>query len=159
MTKKISALTAASTPLTGAELIEIVQSGTSKQATTADIAGLAPFVLIVAASDESTALTTGTAKITFPWPADVTLSDVSAFVGDEQASGSILTVDVNQSGTSILSTKLTIDNGENSSTTAVAARVISNPDMTAGAAVTIDIDQVGDGTAKGLKVTFIGVYA
>jgi len=117
------------------------------------------FDLTVAASDEGTALTTGTGKVSFRMPAGVTLSDVRASLGVAQTSGSILTVDVNESGSSILSTKLTIDNTEKTSTTAATARVISDANLADDSEITIDIDQVGDGTAKGLKVTFIGVYA
>lgn len=74
-------------------------------------------------------------------------------------SGSIFTVDVNEGGTSILSTKLTIDNTEKTSTTAVTAPVISDTSLANDSEITIDIDQVGDGTAKGLKVYLIGVPA
>lgn len=115
--------------------------------------------IIVAASDETTALTTGTSKVTFRMPYAFTLSAVRASVGIAQASGSILTVDINEGGVSILSTKLTIDNTEKTSTTAATAAVISDSALADDAEITIDIDQVGDGTAKGLKVILIGVPA
>ena len=118
-----------------------------------------PFELVVAASDESTALTTGTAKITFRMPRAVTLTTVRASLTTAQASGSIFTVDINESGTSILSTKLTIDNTEKTSTTAATPPVISDTALADDAEITIDIDQIGDGTAKGLKVMLIGNYA
>ena len=73
--------------------------------------------------------------------------------------GSILTVNINESGTTILSTKLTIDNTEKTSTTAAIAPVISDTSLADDAEITIDIDQVGDGTAKGLKITLIGTRA
>lgn len=117
------------------------------------------FVMIVAASDESTALATGTAKITFRMPAAVTLSEVRGSLTVAQSSGSTLQVDINESGSSILSTKLTIDNGEKTSTTAATPAVISDANLADDAEITIDIDTVGDGTAKGLKVTLIGKYA
>lgn len=68
--------------------------------------------------------------------------------------GGILTVDVNEgaSPTSILSTKITIDNGEYSSNDAATPPVISDAAIAAGAKITADIDQIGDGTAKGLTV-------
>jgi hypothetical protein len=118
-----------------------------------------PFELVVAASDESTALTTGTAKITFRMPRAVTLSAVRASLTTAQASGNILTVDVNEAGVSILSTKLTIDNTEKTSTTAVTPPVISDASLADDAEITIDIDQIGNGTAAGLKVMLIGNYA
>ena len=118
-----------------------------------------PFELVVAASDESTALSAGTAKITFRMPRAVTLTAVRASLTTAQASGSIFTVDINESGTSILSTKLTIDNTEKTSTTASTPPVISDTALADDAEITIDIDQIGNGTAKGLKVMLIATYA
>jgi len=118
-----------------------------------------PFELVIAASDESTALTTGTAKITFRMPRAITLTAVRASLTTAQASGSIFTVDINESGTTILSTKLTIDNTELTSTTAATPPVISDTALADDAEITIDIDQIGNGSAKGLKVMLIGTYA
>ena len=112
--------------------------------------------LVLAASDESTALATGTGKVTFRMPYAFTVSAVRASLSTAQTSGSIFTVDINDSGTSILSTKLTIDNTEKTSKTATTAAVISDTALADDAEITIDIDQIGDGTAKGLKITLIG---
>ncbi len=156
---KISALTSATTPLAGTEVLPAVQSSTTKKVTAQAIANLAPAQvqsIIVAASDESTALTAGTAKVTFRMPYAFTLTGVRASLSVAQTSGSIFTVDINESGTTILSTKLTIDNTEKTSTTAATAAVISDTALADDAEITVDIDQVGDGTAKGLKVTLLG---
>ena len=110
----------------------------------------------LAASDETTALTTGTAKVTFRMPFAMTLTAVRASLTTAQASGTIFTVDINEGGTSVLSTKLTIDNTELTSTTAATPAVISDTALADDAEITIDIDQVGDGTATGLKITLIG---
>jgi len=115
--------------------------------------------LVLAASDESTALTAGTTKVTFRMPYAMTLTGVRCSLTTAQTSGSILTVDINENGTTILSTKLTIDNTEKTSTTAATAPVISDTSLADDAEITIDIDQVGDGTAKGLKITLIGTRA
>lgn len=114
--------------------------------------------LFVVCSDETTALTVGTAKVTFrnPYPSIFNVAAVKASLTTAQASGSIFTVDINESGTSILSTKITINNTEKTSTTAVVPPVLSDTSIAADAEVTIDIDQVGDGTAKGLKVYLVG---
>lgn len=112
--------------------------------------------IVVAASDETTALAAGVGKVTFRMPYAFTLTGIRASLTTAQTSGSILTVDVNEAGASILSTKLTVDNGEKTSTTAAAAAVISDAALADDAEITIDIDQIGDGTAKGLKVTLIG---
>lgn len=113
-------------------------------------------VLAVACSDETTALTTGTAKVTFRMPYAMTLYAVRGSLTTAQTSGSIFTVDINESGTTILSTKLTIDNTEKTSTTAATAPVLSDTALADDAEITVDIDQVGDGTAKGLKIYLIG---
>jgi hypothetical protein len=110
----------------------------------------------LAASDETTALTTGTAKVTFRMPHAMTLTSVRASLTTAQASGSIFTVDINEGGASILSTKLTIDNTEKTSTTAATPAVISDTALADDAEITIDIDQVGNGSATGLKITLIG---
>jgi len=164
MAKKISELPAATTPLAGTELAEIVQGGVSKKVAVSALAGggggsSGPQCIPVACSDETTALTTGSGKVTFRMPYAFTLTAVRASLTTPQTSGSILTVDINEGGSSILSTKLTIDNSEKTSLTAATAAVISDPDLANDAEITIDIDQVGDGTAKGLKVYFIGVPA
>ena len=111
---------------------------------------------IVACSDETTALTTGTAKVTLRMPYAFTVTDVRASV-NTAPTGAALQVDINEGGTSILSTKLTIDAGEKTSTTAATAAVISDASLADDAEITIDIDQVGSTIAgKGLKVVLIG---
>ena len=118
-----------------------------------------PEVIQLACSDETTALTTGVKKITFRMPFAMDVTAVRASLSTTQSSGSIFTVDINESGTSILSTKLTIDNNETTSVTAATPVVISDTSLADDAEITIDIDQIGDGTAKGLKVTIIGTRA
>jgi hypothetical protein len=115
-----------------------------------------PEAIQLAASDETTALTTGTGKVTFRMPFAMTLTAVRASLTTAQASGTIFTVDINESGTTILSTKLTIDNTEKTSTTAATPAVISDTALADDAEITIDIDQIGNGTATGLKITLIG---
>lgn len=118
------------------------------------------FDFMVAVSDETTALTTGTAKVTFRMPRAMTLSSVKASVGTAPTGGTLLTVDINEGGVSILSTKLTFDSGERTTTTAATPAVISDANLAADAEITIDIDAVGSTIAgAGLKVTLIGVYA
>jgi hypothetical protein len=115
-----------------------------------------PVEIQLAASDETTALTAGTAKVTFRMPHAMTLTSVRASLTTAQASGSIFTVDINQSGTSVLGTKLTIDNTEKTSVTAATPATITTSALTDDAEITIDIDQIGNGTATGLKITLIG---
>ena len=138
-----------------------IAAGAAGQVLTSTILGQTAFQALpteiqLAASDETTALTTGTAKVTFRMPYAMTLTAIRASLSTAQASGTIFTVDVNQGGSSIISTKITIDNTEKTSTTAAAPPVISTSALTDDAEITIDIDQIGNGTAAGLKVTLIG---
>lgn len=113
-------------------------------------------VIGIACSDETTDLTTGTAKATFRMPFAMTLTAVRANVNTAPV-GSTIIVDINESGTTILSTKLSIDASEKTSTTAASAAVISDSALADDAEITIDIDQIGSSTAgKGLKVWLIG---
>lgn len=114
--------------------------------------------LAIACSDEATALTAGTNKVKFinPYSTAFNVLAVVASLSTGQTGGSIFTVDINEAGVSILSTKLTIDNGETNSSTAATAAVISDASIAAYAEISVDIDQIGDGTAKGLKVYLIG---
>ena len=112
--------------------------------------------IIIACSNETTALTTGTAKVTFRMPYAMTLTAVRASV-TTAPTGSLLQVDINEGGTSILSTKLTIDATEKTSTTAATPAVISDSALADDAEITIDIDAIGSTVAgAGLKVTLIG---
>jgi hypothetical protein len=111
---------------------------------------------IVACSDESTALTISTSAVTFRVPFGLYLNSIRASVNVAPV-GSAIVVDVKQTGTSIFSTKLSIDANEETSTTAATPVVISNPNLTDDAKIIVSIDQVGSSTpGKGLKLTFKG---
>ena len=117
---------------------------------------------IIACSDEGTALTTGTAKVSFRMPYAFTLkagaSGITASC-NQAPTGAVLTVDINEAGTTILSTKLTI---AISSTTSVGGTppVISDVNLASNALMTVDIDQIGSSNAgTGLKITLIGQKA
>jgi hypothetical protein len=111
---------------------------------------------VIALSDETSDLTTGTAKATFRMPFAMTVTEVKASVATAPT-GSALTVDINEGGNSILSTKLSIDAGEKTSTTAATPAVISDSSLAEDAEISFDIDAVGSTTpGKGLKVTLKG---
>jgi hypothetical protein len=112
--------------------------------------------IVVAVSDETTALTTGTGKLTFRMPYAFTLTDVRASV-TTAPTGATLNVDINEGGVSILSTVITIDASEKTSETAATPPVISDSALADDAEITIDIDQIGSTVAgAGLKVALIG---
>lgn len=128
----------------------------NRKLTLAAIRALCLETILVVVGDEASAITSGADKIKVRMPYAFTLTAVRASLSTAQASGSIFTVDVNESGSSVLSTKLTIDNTEKTSTTAATPAVISDASLADDAEITIDVDQVGDGSAKGLKVMLIG---
>lgn len=116
--------------------------------------------IIIACSDETTALTTGTAKVTFRMPFALTLTTVRASLTSAGSTSGLTTVDINESGTTILSTKLSIDYGEKTSTTAETPAVISDTALADDSEITIDIDAVTGGADEtGLKVYLIGYRA
>ncbi len=113
--------------------------------------------LIIACSDETTAITTGTAKVTFRMPYPFTVTAVRASVTTAPTGATIL-IDINEAGASILSTKLMIDATEKTSTTAATPYVLSDTSLADDAEITIDFDQVGSTIAgAGVKVYLIGM--
>ncbi len=116
-----------------------------------------PVVIAVTVSGEANDLTTGTAKATFRLPYAMTLTGVRASLSTASTSGNP-TFDVNENGTTILSTKLSIDANEKTSTTAATPPVISDTALADDAEITVDCDVAGTG-ARGAKVYLIGVRA
>jgi hypothetical protein len=114
-------------------------------------------VIAVAASDETTALTVGTEKVTFRIPVNFRITEIYASLSTAQTSGSLLTVDVNANGNTIMTTnKLVFNNTHKTTRTASSPPVLTTQRIIAGDEMTVDIDVVGDGTAKGLKVYLVG---
>jgi hypothetical protein len=109
----------------------------------------------VACSDLSTALAINTAAAVFRSQAAFTATAVRASVKDASTSG-VVTVDITVNGVTMLSTKITIDANEKSSTTAAIPAVISVPAIPDDAEVIVKIDAAGTG-AKGLIVTILGI--
>tara|TARA_R110000765_G_C18949462_1_gene608409 strand:+ start:967 stop:3138 length:2172 start_codon:yes stop_codon:yes gene_type:complete len=115
-------------------------------------------VFIISLSDEATNLTAATGKASFHLPFAMTLTGVKATV-NTAPTGATIVVDINEAGSTILTTKLSIDIGEFTSTTAATAAVIggAGPALANDALLTFDIDHIGSSAAgKGLKVTLYG---
>jgi hypothetical protein len=133
-------------------------------ATTGDVLQLKGIeeTFIIAASDETTDLTTGDGKATFAAPFNFLITGVKASVTTTPA-GSTLTVAIRRirsgSAVDVLSTNITVDANEETSRTAATAPVInaSNDDINIDDIIAIDIDQIGSSRAgKGLKITIFG---
>jgi len=117
--------------------------------------------LEIAASDETTALTTGTAKVTFRLPWALTLNaGIAGVIASLTTAGTgvnLVTVDLNQNGSTILSTKITIAATQKTSYTAATPVVISDTTLDFNAEMTVDIDVIDSGgVAAGLKIILIG---
>lgn len=114
---------------------------------------------IIPCSDETSAITTGTAKRTFRMPYAATLVAVRAAM-NTAPTGSTAVFDINKNGTTMLSTKLSIDISEKTSYTAATPVVISVSSLAIDDEITIDFDQVGSTVAgAGVKVTFLWTRA
>lgn len=107
---------------------------------------------IIALGDETTAITTGTAKVTVRAPRAMTLSKVKASLSTAGTGSSAF--DVNKNGTSIFSTTLTIDASEKTSETAATPAVLSTTAIAADDELTFDIDTAG-ASAAGAKITLV----
>ena len=90
-------------------------------------------------------------------PFAFTLTAVRASLTTAGTGANLVTVDIEQGGTSILSTNITIDATETTSTTATTPPVISTSALTDDASIDFDVDQIDSGgVSAGLKVYLIG---
>jgi hypothetical protein len=109
---------------------------------------ISAYDLIVAASDETTALTTGTSKVTFYAPRNFTLTAATATL---TTSGSTTTtVDLNYEGSSVFSAPISVLSGSFLSTSSTTTNNIVR-----NGRFTVDFDVVGTG-ARGVKVMLLG---
>jgi hypothetical protein len=109
--------------------------------------------MTIALSDEATNITTGTAKVTMRAPFAMTLTQIPRSSLTTVSTSGLVTVDINEGGTSVLgANKLSIDANEKTSTTAATATTIADASIADDAEITFDIDAAGTG-AKGLKIT------
>lgn len=73
--------------------------------------------------------------------------------------GSGVTFDINDDGSTILSTKLTIDQSEKDSTTAATPYVLSSNSIAANSVVSVDCDSADSSdTAAGVEIQLVGYF-
>ena len=90
-------------------------------------------------------------------PYAFTLTGVRASLTTAGTGANLVTVDIEQGGTSVLSTLITIDATETTSTSVATPPVILTSALTDDASIDFDIDQVDSGgVSAGLKVYLIG---
>ena len=110
-------------------------------------------VLMIAISDETTDLATGTAEVTFRMPFAMTLSEVRASVTTAGTTGTTI-FDINDGGTSIMTTnKLDI---LTTATIDDATATLTDTALADKASITVDIDAVSTTAPKGAKIYLIG---
>lgn len=117
-----------------------------------------PIVFERAFSDETTPLTVGTAKLRFRMPFAMYLTGVR-FSVTNAPTGAPLIIDIMEGVTpvSILSTKLSIDAGEETSVSAASQAVISDPNLADNGEIRIDVLQIGSTIAgTGGKICMYG---
>jgi len=118
--------------------------------------------IITALSDETSALqatSTTVPIITFRMPYALTLTAVRSSLTNNGGGSPLTTLDIKESGTTILSTALSIDgSGELTSTTAATPAVISDTVLADDAEITVFLTNKNAG-ATGLKLYLIGYLA
>ena len=114
----------------------------------------------IALGDESTVLaaaSTSVPVVSFHMPYAFTLTNVKVGCTAAGTGAALLTVDVHEAGTTVLSTKVTVDASEKTSGTAATAMVISDSALAEDSLIEIFVDLVdSNNLAAGVKVYLIG---
>jgi hypothetical protein len=143
------------TPLIPGDVIEI--SGTSAFSvantyTKAEVDNKLEEHMVIALSDETSTLTTGTAKVTIRSPYAITLTQIPRASVNTASTSGIPTIDIKKNGTTVLgANKLTIDANEKTSVSAATATTLATTAVADDDEITFDVTVAGTGT-KGLKV-------
>ena len=121
-------------------------------------------VVTFACGDETTAIGATGQVLSFRMPFAMTLNagilGVKGSLVTAGTGANLLTVDINEAGSTILSTKLTFDATETTSVSASTPVVISDVNLASDAIITVDIDQLDSGgVGAGLKITLLGSLA
>lgn len=107
--------------------------------------------MVMALSDETTALTAGTSKITFRAPYNMTLYQIPRISVASASTSGLVIVDIKLAGVSILgANKLSIDANEKTSVTAATPTSLAIAAIADDGEITVDITSAGN--AKGLKL-------
>jgi hypothetical protein len=153
--------------ITQANLVNVLgtpASGVLTNCTGLPLAGLLAAAktesISIALGDESTVLaaaSTSVAVATFHMPYAFEVTEVKVGLTVAGTGAALVTVDVHEAGTTILSTKVTVDATEKTSGTAATAGVLSDGTVADDALIEVFVDLVDtDNVAAGLKVYLIG---
>jgi len=118
-------------------------------------------VVTFACGDETTAIGATGQVLSFRMPFAMVLNAGSSGIkGSLVTAGTgvnLLTVDINEAGSTILSTKLTFNASSTTTIGATTPPVISDVNLADDAIITVDIDQLDSGgVGAGLKISLIG---
>ena len=117
-------------------------------------------VIAIALGDESTVLaaaSTTVPVVTYHMPYGFTLTNVKVGLTIAGTGAALATFDVHEAGTTVLSTKVTVDASEKTSGTAATQPVISAPALAVDSLIEIFVDLIDtDNVAAGAKVYLIG---
>ena len=117
-------------------------------------------VIAIALGDESTVLaaaSTTVPVVTYHMPYGFTLTNVKVGLTIAGTGAALATFDVHEAGTTVLSTKVTVDASEKTSGTAATQPVISAPALAVDSLIEIFVDLVDtDNVAAGAKLYLIG---
>ena len=109
-----------------------------------------------AATDLTTPFTVSTFDVVIPIPYEFYATEIRANVKTAPTDAELI-FDIKMDAVSLLSTKITIDSGETSSTTATVPAVISTPTLNNDKIITVECTQIGSTIAgAGLTITING---
>lgn len=113
------------------------------------------FEWIIALSHEDGVISGQTGVIKVPIPRNIQVQGISAYLNDPSDSGNVV-LDLNLDDASVLSTKLTINQGEHSSeAVGTTPYVLTEDEWDKGQVLSVDFDTAGS-NAAGIKLTIIG---
>ena len=127
----------------------------------ADISTTAKTEMIaIALGDEATVLaaaSTSVPVVTYHMPYGFTLTDVKVGLTVAGTGAALVTIDVHEAGTTVLSTKVTVDATEKTSGTAATQPVVSDSALAVDSIIEVFVDVVdSNNLAAGAKVYLIG---
>lgn len=149
--QKISQFVAASVPLVGNEMVPVVQDGVNRRAAAR---AFDREIIQMACSDLETPLQAAEAVNYVRAARAFQISDIRASLLNASASGAVQ-IDIRKNGSSILSSPLTIDQGNKTSVGSQAPVAISDSDVADDDELIVDISEPGT-DASGLVITIIG---
>ena len=117
-------------------------------------------MIAIALGDEATVLaaaSTSVPVVTYHMPYAFTLTNVKVGLTVAGTGAALVTIDVHEAGTTVLSTKVTVDATEKTSGTAATQPVVSDSALAVDSLIEIFVDVIDtDNVASGAKVYLIG---